>query len=223
MTAIHPAATVVLIKDSEKGLETLLLRRSKALNFVGGAWVFPGGRIDPADYPDDRLEDVESAARRAAVREAEEEAGVCMDPADLVYFSHWITPEESPKRYDTWFFVAAVNAMSVKVDGGEIREHRWFRPVEAMKSGQDGEIELMPPTFITLQELSRFEATKAFLDYCRNTTPVRFLPRIVMMADGICFLYQGDAGYESKDPDAPGPRHRFWMLDMGWHYEKSTD
>ena len=122
MTSIHPAATVVLIKDSEKGMETLLLRRNKKLDFVGGAWVFPGGRIDPTDYPDDRPDDMAFAACRAAVREAGEEANIRIDPVDLVYFSHWITPEESPKRFNTWFFIATANSMSVRVDGSEIYE-----------------------------------------------------------------------------------------------------
>ena len=41
-----PAATVVLIRDGRDGLEVLLARRSSQLAFHGGAWVFPGGRID---------------------------------------------------------------------------------------------------------------------------------------------------------------------------------
>jgi 8-oxo-dGTP pyrophosphatase MutT (NUDIX family) len=46
-----PAATVVLLRDAAGGLETLMLRRNSKLAFAGGAWVFPGGRIDPEDYP----------------------------------------------------------------------------------------------------------------------------------------------------------------------------
>ena len=47
-----PAATVVLLRDGDDGLEVLLARRSSKLAFHGGAWVFPGGRIDPDDYGD---------------------------------------------------------------------------------------------------------------------------------------------------------------------------
>ena len=47
-----PAATVVLLRDGADGVETLMLRRDSKLAFAGGAWVFPGGRIDPEDYPD---------------------------------------------------------------------------------------------------------------------------------------------------------------------------
>ena len=46
-----PAATVILLREVKGRLETLLLRRSAELSFVGGKWVFPGGRTDPSDYP----------------------------------------------------------------------------------------------------------------------------------------------------------------------------
>ena len=67
------AATVILLRDTPGGLETLMLRRDSKLAFVGGMWVFPGGRVDPEDAaglaPGDEL----GAARRAAVRESLEE------------------------------------------------------------------------------------------------------------------------------------------------------
>lgn len=44
-----PAATVVLIRDTEDGLETWMMRRVKAMAFAPGASVFPGGRVDPRD------------------------------------------------------------------------------------------------------------------------------------------------------------------------------
>ena len=43
----RPASTVVLLRDTTNGLETLMLKRNKALIFAGGAWVFPGGALDP--------------------------------------------------------------------------------------------------------------------------------------------------------------------------------
>ena len=44
-----PAATVILLRDGEDGLETLMLRRNSKLAFAGGHWVFPGGRVDADD------------------------------------------------------------------------------------------------------------------------------------------------------------------------------
>ncbi|MEZ5141233.1 MAG: NUDIX domain-containing protein [Acidimicrobiales bacterium] len=105
-----PAATVVVLRDGPDGLETLLLRRNAALEFAGGMWVFPGGRVDDDDRrPGD---DDETAARRAAVREAWEEADVVLDPSTLVWFSHWTPPPVTIKRYATWFFGAGARARS---------------------------------------------------------------------------------------------------------------
>ena len=127
-----PAATVVLARDTADGIEVLMLRRSSRGAF-GGMWVFPGGKvenddIDPAD-PGDEL----STARRAAVREAEEEAAVVVDGDALVTFSHWLPPPVAPKRFSTWFFLApAPNAIEVAVDNTEIRDHEWLRPADAI-------------------------------------------------------------------------------------------
>ena len=96
----------------------LLARRSSKLAFHGGAWVFPGGRIDPDDYAD-TPDDLVAAARRGAVREAKEEAGVDVDPEALVHLSNWTTPEISPKRFATWFFVGPVAGGDEVADGTE--------------------------------------------------------------------------------------------------------
>lgn len=80
-----PAATAVLVRDSDDGPELLLLKRHGASGFVPGAYVFPGGRVDPADS-DPELAEMLGATRRgadaaywlAAVREVFEETGVLL-------------------------------------------------------------------------------------------------------------------------------------------------
>ena len=47
--ALRPASTVVLLRDTDHGMETLMLKRNNALMFAGGLWVFPGGAIDQED------------------------------------------------------------------------------------------------------------------------------------------------------------------------------
>jgi len=46
---MHAAATVLLLRESGGELEVLMMRRGTGLAFMGGMWVFPGGRVDPAD------------------------------------------------------------------------------------------------------------------------------------------------------------------------------
>jgi len=46
---MHAAATVLLLRESEGELEVLMMRRGTGLAFMGGMWVFPGGRVDACD------------------------------------------------------------------------------------------------------------------------------------------------------------------------------
>ncbi len=216
----HPAATVVLLRDSNDGCELLLVRRNTRLDFHGGAWVFPGGRLDQRDYVVGGSSEVVEAARQAAVREAREEAGVVIAPEQLVLVSRWITPEFLPKRFDTWFFAAPANDAAVHIDGGEIQAHCWLRPEQALAAQRRGEIELPPPTFVTVQRLSGFHAANdALADLARGPLET-FVPRIYALPDGACSLYEGDTGYADGDVDRPGPRHRLLMVESGWRYER---
>jgi 8-oxo-dGTP pyrophosphatase MutT (NUDIX family) len=216
-----PAATVILLRDAQDGIETLLLRRNSQLAFHGGAWVFPGGRIDPEDYAAEAPDDVMAAARRAGVREAAEEAGLVLRPEALVMLSHWTTPIGRPHRYATWFFVAAAGQEAVQVDGDEIRAHRWMQPTQALAAQRQKEIELPPPTFLTLLKLSAYRSVIEALTTIAAQTPETYFPRFCAVPGGSCSLYEGDAGYASGNADHPGPRHRLLMLDSGWRYEQS--
>jgi len=210
-----PAATAVVLRDGADGLEVLLLRRNSQLAFHGGAWVFPGGRIDAADAgTGGEL----GAARRAAVREAREEAGLALDPDGLVQISHWTTPEGLPKRFATWFFVGETQATQIRVDGGEIQAHAWRTPRAALEARDRGEIELPPPTFVTLASLAHHRRAAEALAAAREDEPRVFLPRVVRIAGGACSLYPADAGWEARDPDRAGARHRLVMLESGWSY-----
>jgi 8-oxo-dGTP pyrophosphatase MutT (NUDIX family) len=214
-----PAGTVVLIRDGLEGLEVLLARRSSQLAFHGGAWVFPGGRIDPDDYagtPDD----VFAAARRAAAREAKEEAGVDVDPEGLLHVSNWTTPEISPKRFATWFFVGEVAGGEAVADGIETDELRWFRPDDAFAAREAGEIELAPPQYVTLLWLGEHANVANVMLAARTDDPIDFTPRFHFVdGDGAVCVYADDVAYDDRGRlDADGPRHRLYLRDAGWEY-----
>ncbi len=215
------AATVVLVRDVEGELETLMLRRNSKIAF-GGMWVFPGGRVDPEDRTDLAGQDEVGAARRAAVREAAEEAGLVVAADSLVPFSHWTPPPVSPRRYLTWFFLAPAPTGAVSIDGGEIHEHQWMSPRAALEEQRRQRIELAPPTFVTLTRLASFAGVEAALAAFRAASPERFATRIARAEGGMVALWHGDAGYDEGRADAPGDRHRLWMLDDGWRYERTT-
>lgn len=221
-TIAHPAATVVVMRDGQHGCEALLVRRSAQLSFHGGAWVFPGGRIDPEDYhAAAEANDVVRAARHAAVREAQEEAGLLIADESLVLLSRWVTPEGLPKRFDTWFFAAPAGDDAVQVDGTEIHEHRWMRPADALAAQRAGSIDLPPPTFVTLTYLAGYRTVAEALSAAARGPFEEFLPRLHVIPDGACTLYADDAAYDGGEFDQPGPRHRLWILESGWRYERS--
>ena len=214
-----PAATVVLLRDSERGLETLLARRSSKLAFHGGAWVFPGGRIDPGDYAGD-AGDLDAAARRAAAREAKEEAGVDVDPDALVHLSNWTTPEISPKRFATWFFAGPIAGGIEIADGGETEAVQWFTADEALAAHGAGEIELAPPQYVTLLGLRAHGNVVEALAAIARADPVDFLPQFHFIdSGGAMCIYSDDVAYTDVGLlDADGPRHRLIMRDGGWEY-----
>jgi len=226
-TALIPAATTVLLRDGSDGLEVLMVRRNSKLEFAGGMWVFPGGRIDPDDYPDGRVEPddpevVLAAARQAAVREAAEETGLVVEASTLVWFSHWTPPPITPKRFATWFFVAPAptELAGLRVDGGEIHDHGWLDPHRTRQRRNAGEIEMAPPTWITLEQLAPYRSVDDAVRDLGSRPPEHFATRFASVPDGIVAMYHGDAGYHDEDPQRPGPRHRLWMLADGWRYER---
>jgi 8-oxo-dGTP pyrophosphatase MutT (NUDIX family) len=192
-----------------------MLRRNRHGMF-GGMWVFPGGRVDD----DDGLE--EPGARRAAVRETLEEAGLVIDPSALVPFAHWTPPPVAPKRFATWFFLAPAPEGIVAVDGTEIHEHIWATPADAMKLRDSGQIELAPPTFVTLYRLSQFvDVVSALEDAAQG--PVEFFSTKVMKASSgePVAVWHGDVAYEGEDLDAAGARHRLALVREAWTYERT--
>lgn len=210
------AAVVIALRDADGDLEVLLVKRAKNLAFYAGAWVFPGGRLDPEDG--DLVHALEASARRAAVRELKEEAGLSVDEAQLGFVSRWLTPPGRNRRFDTFYFIARAPQHAVQIQVSEVEEHRWLSPRAALQARQDGAIELPPPTFVTLSELTAFTRVEDALSGLART-PTHFIPRPVQVPEGMVYLYAADAGYETGELDRPGPRHRLTALTHAWHYQ----
>lgn len=226
VSALIPAATVVLLRQSDSGIEALMLRKNSKITF-GGMWVFPGGKIDAADYPDGVVNEanLDAAARAAAVRETQEEAGITVDAQDYVFLSHWTPPPGQQKRFATWFFVAKVEgAMDIAIDDGEIKDHAWLNPSEALRKHGAGEIDLVPPTWVTLYHLSLKSSVDAVIEYFSENTGITYNTRVVPAASGErVAMWKGDAGYDEWTPDTPGARHRLSMPEGGFIFENTVE
>ena len=214
----RPASTVVLLRDSDSGMETLMLKRNQALMFAGGLWVFPGGALEPADI-EAADGDISRAARIAAAREAEEECGLRPDTQNMVHLSHWTTPIAEPKRFETWIYAAPLaEDADVAIDGSEIHDFAWILVKDAVAQHEAGEFGMLPPTYITLLSLLRYPTT-AEMTAGESEIPPPYVFPVFTKADGkMAVLFQGDAGYETGDGGMAGPQHRAIMQEKGWEY-----
>lgn len=180
--APRDAATVVLVRDGAAGMEVWLLRRVRTMAFAAGAYVFPGGKVDPADDGGDGLPADWADAfcygdaallRRvvgAAIRETEEECGVVVTADCLRPLAHWVTPAIEPRRYDTRFLLAALpDGQEASVNDGESDEGRWFPLAEALDQP------MLPPTkavIVALQAHADVATALAASPTITRVTPV---------------------------------------------------
>ncbi|MBO6936735.1 MAG: NUDIX hydrolase [Deltaproteobacteria bacterium] len=210
-----PSAAVVLLRRADP-FEVLVVRRSAEMRFYGGAWVFPGGRVDPDEQRADPIE----SARVAAVREVHEETRLLVNADALRPLSRWTTPVERPRRYRAWFFLGEHPGGEVEVDGSEIHAHWWTRPAEALAARERGDLILPPPVFVTLSVLAEQPSLESAIALAEGP-PQHYDPRVSPIAGGHASLYEGDAGFLNGNGEMPGRRHRLWMTEREWRYERS--
>ena len=213
-----PAATVLLFREHQSQTQVLMLHKTSKIAF-GGMWVFPGGKIDAADYDEERNDN--AAARVAAARETEEEAGISIPADKFIWFAHWTPPASTARRFATWFFLSSTDGdHEITVDGGEIQNHQWISPLEALEQHAKGEIDLAPPTWVSLYHLSKFDNIDQAIKRFTGQPPRYYQTRVVKDNDGSrVALWDGDAGYPEWDAGTSGARHRLTMSKAGFKFE----
>jgi 8-oxo-dGTP pyrophosphatase MutT (NUDIX family) len=164
--APREAATVVLLRPDRT---VFLIRRSRGMAF-GGMWAFPGGAWEPGDGSGPALD----IARRTAIREVYEETGVQLIASELTPWHRWLTPEFERRRYDTWFFLAAMpEGQTAAMPEFEADQVRWLTPEEALAGYAAERLPMLPPTVVTFAELSSYETVADMLTAERDvSTPL---------------------------------------------------
>ncbi|MEJ5945427.1 NUDIX hydrolase [Pseudokineococcus basanitobsidens] len=135
-------------------------------------------------------EDAERAAlarRELALSDLLRRRGLALRSDLLRPWARWTTPEPAERRYDTWFFLAAVpagaRARHLGEDGHEAEavEGGWWRPAAVLDAEAEGRVRLLPPTRVALEELAAAEDLVALLGTRRSLTEV--LPRVAGLPD----------------------------------------
>lgn len=229
---IPVAATVVVLRDAPAGVELLMMERPDRGSFAG-AWVFPGGKIEPVDAsaPDEPESEV---ARRAGARETFEEVGLQLDPDAFATLSRWDPPPGAPLRIRTWFFAVVADAGELVLSEHEAVSAQWVRPEDVLARHARGELTLYPPTWVTLHSLTGRPDTAAALAAVR-LRGVEYFDTVVRRADGgPLFLWAGDAEYAgaaedaaagqdaAAAEDAASSRHRLETASLPWRYTRTV-
>jgi 8-oxo-dGTP pyrophosphatase MutT (NUDIX family) len=118
---------------------------------------------------------------------------------ELVPYAHWITPEGMPKRYDTWFFLAAAPPDQVGAhDGKESTDSVWVSAREALAGGESGRFKLPFPTTRNLIKLGKQGNVKAALDDSRDKSIVTVMPVMTRLNGGRQLRIPKEAGYDGE-------------------------
>ncbi|MFT4049030.1 MAG: NUDIX hydrolase [Solirubrobacterales bacterium] len=188
------ASSVLVLRNGADGVELLFVRRSPELKFMGGAWVFPGGTLLPIDGdPEDDI-----AWKNAGARETYEEARIRLsEPAELIPFSRWITPELAPMRFDTRFYLATCpDGAEPAPDRREVDRAEWWTPAKALHLFVTDEADLHFPTIKQVEKIAEFETAESAIEAHRGQEIVTILPRVAAGEEGFEILLPGDPGYE---------------------------
>jgi 8-oxo-dGTP pyrophosphatase MutT (NUDIX family) len=118
---------------------------------------------------------------------------------ELIPYAHWITPEGMPKRFDTWFFLAAAPPEQLGAhDGRESTDSIWVSPREALEGGESGRFKLPFPTTRNLIKLGKLTSVKAALDDSRGRPVVTVMPVMTRLNGGRQLHIPREAGYDGE-------------------------
>jgi 8-oxo-dGTP pyrophosphatase MutT (NUDIX family) len=125
--------------------------------------------------------------------------GLALALDELVPYAHWITPEGMPKRFDTWFFLAAAPPDQLGAhDGRESTDSIWVSPREALAGGESGRFKLPFPTTRNLIKLGKHGRVEDALTDSRGRSIVTVMPVMTRLNGGRQLRIPKEAGYDGE-------------------------
>ncbi|MCF8709424.1 NUDIX hydrolase [Rhizorhapis sp. SPR117] len=170
------ALRIAAFRETYEESGVLLARREDGTHLSEAA---PGDFVDPPDFID-------------IVRNS----GGRLHFADLVRFGHWITPDWSPKRFDTHFFLARMPSDQKAVcDGSEAVALEWSPPAEIIARAEAGESSILFPTLMNLYLLAREQDVAGSIAAWRQREVFTVRPSVEKREGGTAFVIPAEAGY----------------------------
>jgi glyoxylase-like metal-dependent hydrolase (beta-lactamase superfamily II)/8-oxo-dGTP pyrophosphatase MutT (NUDIX family) len=128
----------------------------------------------------------------------------------LVYYSHWLTPPGTPKRFDTRFFMAMAPAhQTAQADLGEAVELMWLTPKQALS--KELALKLLPVTRRTLSDLSKHASAESAMTAAQAPRNIpMIMPRRVLLGGKPSVVLPEDLAYAEVgrlDPMGRGDIH----------------
>lgn len=118
--------------------------------------------------------------RQGSLVEMAREENLVLATRSLGYFTHWITPEGMPKRFDTHFFITTAPVeQQAAYDQLETSEGIWISPTEALERAERNEFPLVFATLHQLHELAAFTSTEEALQAAAGKHVETYMPVLV--------------------------------------------
>jgi len=213
------------------GEEALIYGVAAICEMFEEAGIFLAHRKEQTRRDLERLNDMRmtSGLPKSWLRDLVTDEGWIMQLTGLGRWSHWITPELMPKRYDTRFFIVFMReGQECLPDLIETTRGIWISPEKGLACNFKGDIPLSPPTLVTLHELLKFSSLEALKKEMKTRTwGEALLPRLIASHQGKMIVEPWDPMFNqegdikvtdlAKEILPPGePFSRIWFNKGLW-------
>ncbi len=136
------------------------------------------------------------ANNRRSFLDLVKELDVHLDLEALSVFARWITPPIMPKRFDTWFYIAAAPEDQLAVcDGWETVDAEWISPSEALRLADAKQRSVIFPTRMNLKLLAEADGSEDAVVRARARELVTVEPKVTDTPEGRVLVLPSNAGY----------------------------
>jgi 8-oxo-dGTP pyrophosphatase MutT (NUDIX family) len=143
-------------------------------------------------------------ARKLALSDLLERRGLALRADLLRPWAHWVTPRFEPRRYDTWFFLAALpDGQQARDVSGEADRASWTRPRDAIAAAEEGQVVMLPPTWAVLEQLAGYDTVRTAWAGAEDRPIETITPGWVEEAGQISLVLPGEAAFPGDDPGEP--------------------